>query len=103
MLKAVGIGLKNSHRDPTGETDAPSFCYTVFSAAIVAPIRASGTQLLLAGCYERVYSGAHLAAHKSQIVTRATLLVRATESPMKAPGGGIIADGDLGARPHGAL
>jgi hypothetical protein len=47
----------------------------------------------LAGCYERSYGSAHLAAHKGQLVTRATLSISAA-SPEKQSAN-FIADGDL--------
>jgi hypothetical protein len=68
---------------------------TVFTAAIIAMTKASAAEIPLAGCYERVYDAAHLAKHKSQIVTHATLLVKATDTPTKNPNGDIIADADL--------
>lgn len=68
---------------------------SVFTTAIMAPLLARAAEVPFAGCYERVYDAAHLAAHKGQIVTRATLLVKATETPMKTPAGDIVADGDL--------
>jgi hypothetical protein len=72
------------------------FCpLAIFVAVLVAPAMTAAAEIPLAGCYERVYDAAHLAAHKGQIVTRATLLVKATDEPMKAPRGEIIADGNL--------
>jgi hypothetical protein len=45
----------------------------------------------LAGCYERVYDAAHLAAHKGQLVVRATIAIAET----KAYNTPIIADATL--------
>jgi hypothetical protein len=59
--------------------------------ALVAPAMSAAADVPLAGCYERVYDAAHLAAHKGQIVTRATLLVKAME-PMKTPAGRLVAE-----------
>jgi len=68
---------------------------SIFTATIMVPIFARAAEVPLAGCYERVYDASHLAAHTGQVVTRATLLVKATETPMKTPAGDIVADGDL--------
>lgn len=68
------------------------FCLlAIFAAVIVAPGMTAAAEIPLAGCYERVYDAAHLAAHKGQIVTRATLLVKAME-PMKTPAGLLVAE-----------
>jgi hypothetical protein len=45
----------------------------------------------LAGCYERVYDAAHLAAHTGQLVVRATIVIAETKA-YNAP---IIADASL--------
>ena len=50
----------------------------------------------LAGCYERVYDSAHLAAHKGQLVVRAEIKIEATsfgEQPGQTDS--FVADGSL--------
>jgi hypothetical protein len=47
----------------------------------------------LAGCYERVYDPAHLAGHKGQLVTRATLSISVASPEMLRDN--FIAEGDL--------
>jgi len=51
----------------------------------------------LAGCYERIYDSAHLAAHKGQLVTRATLSISAASPEWQriAPEWHFIAEADL--------
>jgi hypothetical protein len=59
---------------------AAFFC-RIFVAlgAVVAASAAFAAEPPLAGCYERVYDAAHLAAHKGQLVVRARLAVDATK------------------------
>jgi hypothetical protein len=49
----------------------------------------------LAGCYERVYDAAHLAAHKDQLVTRLALSVGKTDAFDQTGPHPFIADGVL--------
>jgi hypothetical protein len=64
----------------------------VFIAALMTPSFVGATEAPLAGCYERAYDAVHLAAHKKQLVTRATLLVKTTHMPREEPWRDIIAD-----------
>jgi hypothetical protein len=63
----------------------------IAASLIVSVNAASAAEPPLAGCYERVYDAAHLAAHKGQMVARATLSVAATKA-YDAP---IVADAAL--------
>jgi hypothetical protein len=49
----------------------------------------------LAGCYERVYDAAHLAAHKDQLVVRLTLSITKTQFPDQKGPNAFVADGVL--------
>jgi hypothetical protein len=64
-----------------------------FIAAAVLPAGAA-TEPPLAGCYERVYDAAHLAAHKRQLVVRVTLSVKPA-APETRIDKTHIADGNL--------
>lgn len=57
------------------------------------PVDAEEGPAPLLGCYERAYDAAHLAAHKDQIVARATLEVMPRTPEMASSG--AVAIGDL--------
>jgi hypothetical protein len=69
-----------------------SFLSIVAAAGLVLAASVAGAaEPPLAGCYERVYDAAHLAAHKGQLVVRATVSVAETKA-YDAP---IVADANL--------
>lgn len=67
------------------------FWITTATGLVLAASAASAAEPPLAGCYERVYDAAHLAAHKGQLVVRATIMVAETKG-YNAP---IVADASL--------
>ncbi len=71
---------------------ASAFCRIAGAASLVLAASVAGaTEPPLAGCYERVYDAAHLAAHKGQLVVRATIAIGETKA-YNAP---IVADASL--------
>jgi hypothetical protein len=67
---------------------ARSFWIAMATGLVLAASAAFAAEPPLVGCYERVYDAAHLAAHKGQLVVRATISVTATKA-FDAP---IVAD-----------
>jgi hypothetical protein len=67
----------------------------VAAAVLLAASPAWAAEPPLAGCYERVYDAAHLAAHKDQLVTRVTLSVAKTDAFDQTGPHPFIADGIL--------
>lgn len=66
------------------------------SAVLAVPAADAATQPPLAGCYQRVYDAAHLAAHKRQLVVRVALEVAGTKAwPETTKVRPFIADGSL--------
>jgi hypothetical protein len=67
----------------------------VVAAGLLAiPVGAGATEPPLAGCYQRAYDAAHLAAHKRQLVVRVTLSVKPA-APATRLDKTHIADGNL--------
>lgn len=60
-------------------------------SVVMAASIAGAAEPPLAGCYERSYDAAHLAAHKAQLVVRATIAIGET----KGLGAPIVADATL--------
>jgi hypothetical protein len=67
----------------------------VAAGAFLAASAACAAEVPLAGCYERVYDAAHLAAHKDQIVTRVTISIAKTDALEQTGPHPFIADGVL--------
>jgi hypothetical protein len=63
----------------------------VATSFVVTASIAGAAEPPLAGCYERVYDAAHLAAHKGQLVVGATISIAETKG-FNAP---IVADANL--------
>ncbi len=67
-------------------------CSVAHPGAVLAADPSGATQdPPLAGCYERVYDAAHLAAHEGQLVVRATLSVTRPQTRLDS----VIANGNL--------
>lgn len=72
----------------------PLIAFFAIVVPTAAPAQGGATNAPpFAGCYERVYDIAHLAAHKGQLVVRATLSINAASAEMQMDN--IIAEGDL--------
>ncbi len=67
----------------------------VAAGVVFAASEACAAEPPLAGCYERVYDAAHLAAHKGQLVVRAAISIAATKAFDQKGPHPIVADGVL--------
>ena len=80
-----------------------SVAFAVGFTLLAAPAALGASPPPLAGCYERVYDKAHLAAHKGQLVVHARLAVEAGDFPSD-PGQThpMLANATLNVRVRGA-
>jgi hypothetical protein len=98
------IGLRTARDNPNGVKSLAKLVVLVLlstSSALAAGqiyygSRAGGAKAPpLVGCYGRLYDAAHLAAHKGQIVVRATLSIKSPPPEMTDNVNRIVASGDL--------
>lgn len=67
----------------------------VFLAAVAWPATTGAAEEPPHGCYARVYAPDHLAAHRGQLVSRVTLLVKPADASARGTAKEPVVDGNL--------